>query len=85
MRNGASKPTAVRILATLLRPDGGHARVCGHDVVLAGTTWPGRNASMISSARSREPADLEDLPRVGADLERPQHRDLHVTILPGAG
>jgi hypothetical protein len=54
-------------------------------VVLAGTTWPGRNASMISSARSREPADLEDLPRVGADLERPQHRDLHVTILPGAG
>jgi hypothetical protein len=55
MRNGASKPTAVRILATLLRPDGGHARVCGHDVVLAGTTWPGRNASMISSARSRDP------------------------------
>lgn len=37
----------------------------------AGTTWPGRDASMISSARSREPADLEDLPRVGADLERP--------------
>ena len=55
MRNGAGKPTAVRILATLLRPDGGHARVCGHDVVLAGTIWPGRNASMISSARSRDP------------------------------
>jgi ABC-type multidrug transport system ATPase subunit len=33
MRSGAGKTTAVRILATLLRPDGGHARVCGHDVV----------------------------------------------------
>jgi hypothetical protein len=32
-----------------------------------------------------EPADLEDVPRAGADLERPEHRDLHVTILPGSG
>ena len=31
--NGAGKTTVVRILATLLRPDGGHAEVCGHDVV----------------------------------------------------
>jgi oleandomycin transport system ATP-binding protein len=31
--NGAGKTTAVRILATLLQPDGGHAEVCGHDVV----------------------------------------------------
>ena len=31
--NGASKTTAVRVLATLLRPDGGEARVFGHDVV----------------------------------------------------
>jgi oleandomycin transport system ATP-binding protein len=31
--NGAGKTTAVRILATLARPDGGHATVCGHDVV----------------------------------------------------
>ena len=31
--NGAGKTTVVRILATLLRPDGGHATVCGHDVV----------------------------------------------------
>jgi ABC-type multidrug transport system, ATPase component len=31
--NGAGKTTAVRILSTLLRPDGGRARVGGHDVV----------------------------------------------------
>ncbi|MGS2615836.1 ATP-binding cassette domain-containing protein [Micromonospora sp. LZ34] len=31
--NGAGKTTAVRILTTLLRPDGGQARVAGHDVV----------------------------------------------------
>jgi ABC-2 type transport system ATP-binding protein len=31
--NGAGKTTTVRILATLLRPDGGQARVAGYDVV----------------------------------------------------
>lgn len=31
--NGAGKTTTVRILATLLRPDGGTARVLDHDVV----------------------------------------------------
>jgi ABC-2 type transport system ATP-binding protein len=31
--NGAGKTTTVRILATLLRPDAGQARVAGHDVV----------------------------------------------------
>jgi ABC-2 type transport system ATP-binding protein len=31
--NGAGKTTTVRMLATLLRPDAGHARVGGHDVV----------------------------------------------------
>lgn len=32
-RNGAGKTTVVRILSTLLRPDGGHATVGGYDVV----------------------------------------------------
>jgi ABC-2 type transport system ATP-binding protein len=31
--NGAGKTTAIRILSTLLRPDGGRAEVAGHDVV----------------------------------------------------
>lgn len=31
--NGAGKTTAVRILSTLLRPDGGRASICGYDVV----------------------------------------------------
>jgi ABC-2 type transport system ATP-binding protein len=31
--NGAGKTTAIRVLATLLAPDAGHATVAGHDVV----------------------------------------------------
>jgi ABC-2 type transport system ATP-binding protein len=31
--NGAGKTTIIRMLATLLRPDAGHARVLGHDIV----------------------------------------------------
>ena len=31
--NGAGKTTAVRVFATLLRPDGGQAQVLGEDVV----------------------------------------------------
>jgi ABC-2 type transport system ATP-binding protein len=32
--NGAGKTTGIRVLATLVRPDSGQARVLGHDVVL---------------------------------------------------
>ena len=31
--NGAGKTTTIRMLATLLRPDEGSARVLGHDIV----------------------------------------------------
>lgn len=40
--NGAGKTTLVRILTTLLRPDGGRARVAGYDVV--GDAGPLRSA-----------------------------------------
>ncbi|MGI3781993.1 MAG: ATP-binding cassette domain-containing protein, partial [Janthinobacterium lividum] len=40
---GAGKTTAVRVLATLLRPDSGSARVAGHDVL----TDPGRVRASI--------------------------------------
>ena len=39
--NGAGKTTAVRILATLLRADGGTARVAGYDVAIAGRQGAG--------------------------------------------
>jgi oleandomycin transport system ATP-binding protein len=35
--NGAGKTTIVRILATLLRPDSGRARICGYDVLSEAT------------------------------------------------
>ncbi|WP_036960039.1 daunorubicin resistance protein DrrA family ABC transporter ATP-binding protein [Promicromonospora kroppenstedtii] len=34
--NGAGKTTTIRMLATLLRPDGGEARVFGHDIAREG-------------------------------------------------
>jgi ABC-2 type transport system ATP-binding protein len=42
--NGAGKTTTIRMLATLLRPDGGEARVLGHDIV--------REAEAVRSAIS---------------------------------
>ena len=50
--NGAGKTTAVRVFATLLRPDGGRAQVLGEDVAAwvvldesAGTTSPQRKTA----------------------------------------
>jgi ABC-2 type transport system ATP-binding protein len=40
--NGAGKTTVIRVLATLLRPDAGTARVLGHDVVREADAVRGR-------------------------------------------
>jgi ABC-2 type transport system ATP-binding protein len=40
--NGAGKTTTIRMLATLLRPDGGTARVLGHDIVAEAAAVRGR-------------------------------------------
>jgi len=44
--NGAGKTTAVRVLTTIVRPDGGSGRVLGHDVV----SEAGRVRSLIGLA-----------------------------------
>jgi oleandomycin transport system ATP-binding protein len=40
--NGSGKTTSVRVLTTLLRPDGGRARILGHDVVRDAAVVRGR-------------------------------------------
>ncbi len=50
--NGAGKTTVIRVLATLLRPDAGTARVFGCDVVREADAVRSRVASPDSSPRS---------------------------------
>jgi ABC-2 type transport system ATP-binding protein len=58
--NGAGKTTTIRILATLLRPDAGTARVLGHDVVEEGdavrglVTLTGQLASVDEDLTGKE-------------------------------
>src|ERR671935_14799 len=62
--NGAGKTTAVRILATVLQPDGGTAQILGHDVVhdpvgvryLLGLA--GQSAAVDPNLTGRENLDL---------------------------
>jgi ABC-2 type transport system ATP-binding protein len=51
--NGAGKTTVVRVLATLISPDGGTARVAGHDVVRA----PGKVRAVIGLAGQHAAVD----------------------------
>jgi ABC-2 type transport system ATP-binding protein len=58
--NGAGKTTTIRMLATLIRPDGGTARVLGHDVVKEGpavrekVSLTGQFASVDEELNGRE-------------------------------
>jgi daunorubicin/doxorubicin transport system ATP-binding protein len=58
--NGAGKTTTIRMLATLLRPDGGRARVLGHDIVTeanavrAAVSLTGQLASVDEDLTGRE-------------------------------
>jgi ABC-2 type transport system ATP-binding protein len=67
--NGAGKTTIVRILATLLAPDGGWARVAGHDVAAApglvrrAVALAGQSATVDEDLTGRE--NLVFLARLG--------------------
>lgn len=62
--NGAGKTTLVRVLATLTRPDAGHIRVAGHDVVRGATTvrrvigLAGQSAALDDLLTGRENLEL---------------------------
>ena len=74
--NGAGKTTTINILSTLLRPDGGVARVCGYDVVTqpaqvrASISLTGQFAAVDEILTGRENliliARLRDVPRPAA-------------------
>jgi heme exporter protein A len=73
--NGAGKSTLLRVLATLLRPSAGHARVLGHDVRADGWRVRGRLGFL-----GHEPLLYGDL---GARENLEYHARLHG--LPGGG
>jgi len=73
--NGAGKTTAVRILTTLALPDGGSARVAGHDVVLeAGTVRRFIGVTAQDATLDDALTGRQNLVMVGelSDLRRPE-------------
>jgi len=62
--NGAGKTTAVRILTTLLQPDGGRASVLGHDVVREGAAvrrligLTGQSTAIVDELTGRENLEM---------------------------
>ena len=60
MRNGVGKTTALRILTTLSLPDGGWARVAGHDVV--------REAALAAALREASAETFPYIAALGAEL-----------------
>ena len=76
--NGADKTTAVRILATLLKPDGGHApRRPSADQLTRPQRQHDQQRAQPGTAHVEDGAVLTD-----PDLKRPEHRYPHTPILP---
>jgi ABC-2 type transport system ATP-binding protein len=63
--NGAGKSTAVKILTTMTRPDGGHARVAGIDVIAN----PQRVRRVIGCVAQKDAVDLEATGRENITLQ----------------
>ncbi len=81
--NGAGKTTAVRVLTTILRPDGGTARVLGRDVtkeqdfVRSSIGLAGQSAAVDENLTGRENLRLiGKLTHMPRDLIRPRADDL---------
>ena len=82
--NGAGKTTAVRILTTLLQPDGGQALVEGHDVVReAAAVRRSIGLSGQSAAIQEELTGRENLEIIGRlyHLSRPRTRSRATELL----
>jgi ABC-2 type transport system ATP-binding protein len=86
--NGAGKTTTIRMLATLTRPDAGHARVLGHDIVeeadavRAAVSLTGQLASVDEDLTGRE--NLILLGRL-LGLRRPTAKDRASELLDAFG
>jgi ABC-2 type transport system ATP-binding protein len=86
--NGAGKTTTIRILATLIRPDAGSARVLGHDVVeeadavRGAVSLTGQLASVDEDLTGRE--NLVLLGRL-LGLKRPAAKDRAAELLEAFG
>jgi len=86
--NGAGKTTTIRMLATLLRPDGGQARVFGHDIVTASDAVRSRIALTGQFASiDDELTGVENLVMLGRLLgfSRPQARSRAEDLLTAFG
>ena len=72
--NGAGKTTMVRILSTLLRPDGGRARVAGFDITAAAAPGPPQHQPHRAVRGAGRAADRRGEPAHDGPAVRPAGR-----------